>query len=317
MKTTLSLSGGKDSTFLLLELIRRGTPPDECVFFDTGWEFPQMYRHMDRLRALCEENGIEFTVLHPAKSFDYLMFEKPVREKTGGTHCGYSWCGARGIRWGTTEKTKALDQHNKGNIVLIGIAADEPDRLTKERAPGKTFPLAERGITEAECLAGCYAAGYDWEGLYEKLDRVSCACCAAKNLKGAQEYLQRYARGMGRPSGQTVQNLTAVQRPREKRGRSGDPLRAREGIHSRRAERHEPRLLHLSRRPPEAARRWNRMTAKCVGCGLDWNVSIYQKIPRTGYICPHCESRLRAGETLPNIQASQKARPQRTKGATP
>ena len=39
------------------------------------------------------------------------------------------------------------------------------------------------------------------------------------------------------------------------------------------------------------------MTAKCVGCGLDWNVSIYQKIPRTGYICPHCESRLRAGET--------------------
>lgn len=54
------------------------------------------------------------------------------------------------------------------------------------------------------------------------------------------------------------------------------------------------------------------MTAKCVGCGLD----IYQKIPRTGYICPHCESRLRAGETLPNIQASQKARPQRTKGAT-
>lgn len=58
------------------------------------------------------------------------------------------------------------------------------------------------------------------------------------------------------------------------------------------------------------------MTAKRVGCGLDWNVSIYQKIPRTGYICPHCESRLRAGETLPNIQASQKARPQRTKGAT-
>lgn len=87
MKTTLSLSGGKDSTFLLLELIRRGTPPDE------------------------------------------------------------------------------------------------PDRLVKERAPGKTFPLAEWGITEAECLAGCYAAGYDWEGLYEKLDRVSCACCAAKNLK--------------------------------------------------------------------------------------------------------------------------------------
>lgn len=55
------------------------------------------------------------------------------------------------------------------------------------------------------------------------------------------------------------------------------------------------------------------MTAKCVGCGLDWNVSIYQKIP-----APATSARTaRAGETLPNIQASQKARPQRTKGATP
>ena len=59
------------------------------------------------------------------------------------------------------------------------------------------------------------------------------------------------------------------------------------------------------------------MPAKCVGCGLAWNVSICQKHPHTRDICPHCESRLRAGETLPNIQASQKARPQRTKGATP
>ena len=40
-------------------------------------------------------------------------------------------------------------------------------------------------------------------------------------------------------------------------------------------------------------------------------------IKRIMVIDPHCESRLRAGETLPNIQASQKARPQRTKGATP
>ena len=59
------------------------------------------------------------------------------------------------------------------------------------------------------------------------------------------------------------------------------------------------------------------MTAKCVDCEIAWNVSNYQKIPQTNNNCPNCKSRLRAGETLPNIQASQKARPQRTKGATP
>jgi hypothetical protein len=56
---------------------------------------------------------------------------------------------------------------------------------------------------------------------------------------------------------------------------------------------------------------------KCVGCGLYWNVSIYQQIPRGGYICPHCESRLRAGETLPNQRPGQSDRPQTTKGAKP
>ena len=61
------------------------------------------------------------------------------------------------------------------------------------------------------------------------------------------------------------------------------------------------------------------MTAKCVGCGLDWNVQIsFMRHLKTRTVMElKCESRLRAGETLPNIQASQKARPQRTKGATP
>ena len=53
------------------------------------------------------------------------------------------------------------------------------------------------------------------------------------------------------------------------------------------------------------------MKFKCVGCGLYWNVSIYQQIPRGGYIC------LRAGETLPNQRPGQNDRPQTTKGAKP
>lgn len=58
------------------------------------------------------------------------------------------------------------------------------------------------------------------------------------------------------------------------------------------------------------------MTVKCIGCGIDWNVSIYQQIPRTGYLCPHCEHRLRSGESLQKIQASQKnpKKPKRKEG---
>lgn len=180
-KHILSFSGGKDSTFLLLELIRRKYPLDEVVLFDTGWEYPVMYEHIEKCKKLCEENGIKFVTLYPPKNFDYLMFD----HITSTGKKGYSWCGGN-ARWGTTVKTQTLDkwsQQNKGDIVYIGIAADETARLEKERADFKRFPLAEWGITEAECLKGCYNAGFDWGGMYEHLDRLSCMYCRNKNLK--------------------------------------------------------------------------------------------------------------------------------------
>lgn len=30
------------------------------------------------------------------------------------------------------------------------------------------------------------------------------------------------------------------------------------------------------------------MIARCTKCKRAWNVSIYQKIPSSGYVCPHC-----------------------------
>ena len=185
-KIIVSFSGGKDSTWMLLEMLRRGERIDEVVFFDTGWEFPQMLRHIEKIKGLVQKENIPFTTLHPSKPFDYLMFDKPVKERGGGSHLGYSWCGLKDCRWGTTEKLTTINTHfsNEPNhIQCIGIAADEVERLVKERKGKKRFPLAEWGTTEAECLQGCYSLGYDWEGLYEDLDRVSCKFCALKNLK--------------------------------------------------------------------------------------------------------------------------------------
>lgn len=52
------------------------------------------------------------------------------------------------------------------------------------------------------------------------------------------------------------------------------------------------------------------MIAKCVGCGLRWNVSVLAKIPESGYTCPHCDSRRRAGEPLKNERPSRRERSQ-------
>ena len=78
--------------------------------------------------------------------------------------------------------------------MLVGIAADEKHRMDTSEGTNKRYPLVEYGMSEADCLASCYAMGYEWREsgactpdgtirLYDILDRVSCWCCRNKNLK--------------------------------------------------------------------------------------------------------------------------------------
>jgi 3'-phosphoadenosine 5'-phosphosulfate sulfotransferase (PAPS reductase)/FAD synthetase len=188
MKHIASCSFGKDSLAMLLLIIERGLPLDEVVFYDTGKEFQAIYDTRDKILTLLFSLGVKYTELKPEMSFDYKMFDKPVKKR--GTNIihkyGYSWCGGT-CRWGTTDKLKALELHAKGCVEYVGIAFDEPKRLEKERKGNKRFILAELGMSENDCLRYCYNKGFFWEEngirLYDILDRVSCWCCRNKNLK--------------------------------------------------------------------------------------------------------------------------------------
>lgn len=189
VKRIASVSFGKDSLAMLLRLLEEGWPLDEVVFYDTGMEFQAIYDIRDRARMILEGRGIRYTELKPNYDFEWKMFDKPVNGRNG-FHYGYSWCGGR-CRWGTTDKLAAIERYAKGAIEYVGIAADEVSRLKKERNGTKVFPLSEWGMAEADCLSYCYERGFTWEEdagagkvrLYDVLDRVSCWCCANKNLK--------------------------------------------------------------------------------------------------------------------------------------
>ena len=71
-------------------------------------------------------------------------------------------------------------------IQYVGIAADETDRVKD-----KCYPLVEWGMTEKDCLAYCYAKGFDWDGLYRIFSRVSCWCCPLQGLTELRK-LYRY-----------------------------------------------------------------------------------------------------------------------------
>nr|MCR4884447.1 phosphoadenosine phosphosulfate reductase family protein [Clostridiales bacterium] len=45
----VSLSGGRDSTFMLLRMIEKDMPIDAVLFADTGMEFPELYEHLQKL----------------------------------------------------------------------------------------------------------------------------------------------------------------------------------------------------------------------------------------------------------------------------
>ena len=192
MKHIASCSFGKDSLAMILKLIDMGEQLDEVIFYDTGKEFNAIYSLRDKVTEILSAKNIKFIQLNPKCSFDYDMLERVT--KSGKT--GYGWCGGV-ARWGTTFKIAALDKVVRDDDVhYIGIAADEPKRLAKERKPNKVFPLADWGMTEPDCLDYCYANGMSWLektdsiyevpefiDLYKILDRVSCWCCRNKNLK--------------------------------------------------------------------------------------------------------------------------------------
>lgn len=198
----VSLSGGKDSTAMLLLMIERGMPIDIVISADTGMEFPEMYGHLAKVdEYLYRERGLHITTLRHPKGFEWLMFEEPKqkpssiakRQAAGIPVYGNGWPGMR-VRWCTGRlKSHLIDREvnrlkGKYNAInYIGIAADEPKRIKKE-----VYPLVEWGITEAQALQICYDRGFDFGGLYQIYRRASCWCCPFQRIDELRKLRQHH-----------------------------------------------------------------------------------------------------------------------------
>lgn len=201
----VSLSGGKDSTAMLLMMLERQMPIDIILFCDTGLEFPAMYDHLDRLEC---EIGRPIARVRCEQTYEYLMFDTPVKRKAdtqfaqryGHIHTGYGWPGPR-MRWCTTklkdgprERFLRPLREQYEIIQYIGIAADEGYRLKRRRnqVQSHVHPLVDWGMTEVACLQYCYDHGYTWDGLYEHFNRVSCWCCPLQSLSELRQLYRDY-----------------------------------------------------------------------------------------------------------------------------
>lgn len=177
---------------MVLRMIELGEPLDEVIFCDTTMEFPAMLRHVEKVKAVVESAGIKFTKLRDDLSFEEWLLEYTPERKNPALEGlrGKSWPGPM-TRWCTQRlKERVVKRYLKtirdryNPVQLLGIAADEQHRLDRKQQQGedKRFPLVEWDWTEADAMAYCRAKGYDWEGLYDLFDRVSCWCCPLQPL---------------------------------------------------------------------------------------------------------------------------------------
>lgn len=176
---------------MLLMMLERAEKVHSAVFFDTGWEFPGMLDHVNKLSDyVLDKYGVNVWTIYPRLPFEFQMIHKPIvsrkGENKGEIHrVGNGWPSPF-RRWCTRHKIDQIEHYLKNFtdvVSCIGYGSDEYNRVKDTVGKfKKRYPLIEYGITEAEALQYCYGKGFDWGGLYEIFHRVSCFCCPFKKI---------------------------------------------------------------------------------------------------------------------------------------
>lgn len=179
IKHIVALSGGKDSTAMLLKMIEKGMTIDEIIFVDTTKEFPATYEHLEHL-----ENNIQYDITRLSFDWEYWFKDHIKTKGKNKGEKGYGWPDMK-RRWCTAKKRDLIKSYlDEKYTIYEGIAYDEQNRTKNNTGKIKhIYPLVYWQITERNALQYCWNKGYDWGGLYNKMFRVSCYLCPLQNLK--------------------------------------------------------------------------------------------------------------------------------------
>ena len=117
---------------MLLRLVEEKRPIDEILYCDTGWEFPQMYDHLDRLEQTIGRPITRLKAPLTAEQYFYEYTARPDAKLV--TDRGLSWP-SHACRWCTGRlKTHVINKHLRQLRrqyrlkQYVGIAADEAHR---------------------------------------------------------------------------------------------------------------------------------------------------------------------------------------------
>ena len=178
----VSSSFGKDSTAMIHLLLENNIHIDKVMYFESGWDFPQMEDH---IKLVVENTGIDLIKIRYYRYFDEMLKHYGWPHKSGG------WC----VRCKINTCLKYF-RGAHGTCEFIGFTTDELKRTKsaemKKRKWSIKFPLIDYGFSEKDALNYCKSLGYHWNGLYDVFNRVSCFCCPKAGKKRIEELKQYY-----------------------------------------------------------------------------------------------------------------------------
>ena len=143
MNSYVAFSGGIDST--ALALLR---PDAQPIFTDTGWEFPELYAHLDKFEQVTGRTVIRITnTAYPGGIPQYARH--------------YKFLPNHRQRWCTGEfKILPMNKYLANNLpaeLLIGLRYDEERRgnLTEMDGLAIEYPLRQQHMTRQDCIDLC------------------------------------------------------------------------------------------------------------------------------------------------------------------
>lgn len=188
-KTVLSVSGGKDSSAMLLKMCNEGIHIDEIIFCDTGLEFDEIYEY---LYVLEKETGYKITRLPPILDFEEWFYTVPKRGKLKdknqirGFPLEYFGCYIA-----LYNKVNRANKYTpEGSDVYLGYTYDESRRANakayKESPNNYYFPLIEWKMTGKDCLDYLEKQGVP-HPLGHIFDRTGCWLCPKQSVESLKQ----------------------------------------------------------------------------------------------------------------------------------
>ena len=199
-KYIATCSGGKDSIATILLALEHGEPLDEVVWVEVMFnkelsgEVPEHREFIySKLKPFCEENGIRFTILHAAKTYDDVFHHLFTRGKNVGQKHGFTR--PRRCVVNRECKSKAINSYKRAQganvICYVGIAADESKRLKRLEGTSNVSLLAKYGIKEDDALRLCKERDL-LSPVYEISSRNGCWFCPYAKDKELIHFIQRH-----------------------------------------------------------------------------------------------------------------------------